>query len=189
MELHRDKILNYGFVVLSINGNIGRIKTTINSIKRNDKEKAFCTIVCNKNISTSDLQEIKSICPNSHKGKETITSLINKGMRKGCKEWNLFIIEGTVFRNGVIKKYARFIEKNTDILFPIVMEYDRDGRVINTHANFVDSVLNGLLIHGDTFKMVGNFGDNSLETEKILWATEAIKKGCKFKGVLGAKLI
>lgn len=189
MELHKNKSLSYGFVILSLHGDIGRIKTTLNSIKRNDREDAPCAVACAKDTSTAELKNIKAVCPNSHRGKDTITSLINKGMQKGHKEWNLILMEGTVLRRGIMDKYARFIESEKDILFPIIMEYDREGNVVNTHANFVDSVLNGLLMHHDTFKMMGAFGDNPLEIEKTLWATEAKEKGCKFKAILGTRLI
>jgi hypothetical protein len=189
MQLHRDKSLNYGFVILSPDRDIGRIKTTINSIKRNDDINASCVVACSQDTTAEEMKEIKEICSECHRGKNTITSLINKGMLKGHKEWNVIIIEGTVVRRGVMQKYARFVENEKDILFPIVMDYDREGNVVNTHANFIDSSINGLMMHQGTFKSIGAFGDNPLEIERLLWATEAMEKGCRFKAILGTKLI
>jgi len=176
-------------VILSPDRDIGRIKTTINSIKRNDDENAPCVVACAKDTTVAELKEMKEVCPNSHRGKDTITSLINKGMQKGHKGWNLIMVEGTVLRRGIMCKYARFVESEKDILFPIVMDYDREGNVVDTHANFVDSSINGLFMHYDTFKAVKPFGDNPLEIERVLWATDAREKGCQFKAVLGTKLI
>lgn len=189
MKLHTHKSLNYGFIILSPDRDIGRIKTTINSLKRHAPKDFSCVVTCPKNTKPDEFKEMKEICPSCHRGRNTITSLINKGMQKGHKEWNLIIIEGAVYRKGVAEKYMRFIETEKDILFPIVMDYDRSGNVINTHSNFMDSSINGLFMHYNTFKDIEPFGDNPLDIERLLWASEAIDKGYKFKAVLGTKII
>ena len=188
MQLHRFKTLNYGFVILSPDKNIGRIKTTINSLKRYGPKDYTCVVTCPKNTKPVEYQEIKTVCP-CHRGKNSITSLINKGLQKGHKEWNLFMFEGSVYKKGVAEKYMRFVESEKDILFPIVMDYDRRGNVVNTHSTFNDSSINGLFIHHNAFKEIEPFGDNPLEIERILWANEAIEKGYKFKAILGTKII
>ena len=189
MELHRNKSLSYGFVILSPDRDIGRIKTTLNSIKRNDIEDAPCVCACAKETTPAEIKEIKAECPNTHRGQTTITSLINKGMQKGHKEWNLIVVEGTVIRRGVMQRFARFVESEKDVLFPIVMDHDREGNVSAAHTSFVDSSINGLLMHFATFKKVGPFGNNDLTIERTLWATTAREHGCQFKAILGTKLL
>ena len=185
--MYQTKPMNFGFVILSPDHDVGRLKSTMNSI-RNRYLNIPCVCATGKDATTEDLKEMNEICP-AFRGGTTFTSLINKGMAKGHKEWNLIIVEGTIVRRGMEWKYSRFIENDLDILYPIVVDYDRDGKPIKLHISFDEAPLNGIFIHQKAFKLVGNFGDNPLEIEKLLWALDANKKGCKFKGILGAKMI
>ena len=77
------------------------------------------------------------------------------------------------------KKFSLFIERTTDILYPIA-----DGKY-----NFVDATLNGLCIHRDTWKRVGELGNsNPIEICKLLWGMQAMNQNCKFKAIIGTKI-
>lgn len=187
MELYKYKALSFGFIVISPEFNLGRLKSTTNSIKRNyPGASAICVLP--KHAKAADLKEYKELCP-TYKGNDTITSLINTGIDKGHKEWNLVIIEGSWMRQNIVPQFSKFVESTRDILFPISAEYDKAGKLARLNDNFVDGTINGILIHRDTFKEVGNFDNIQLEHSKILWAAKAIECGCRFKGVIGVKII
>jgi hypothetical protein len=184
---YKPKDINFGFVILSPEFNIGRIKTTFYSIKYRYPGISIICIVPSE-ATSAEIDEIKELCP-VHKGGKTITSLINMGMKKGNKEWNFLVMESTSVQGGLHYRYSKFMEDEKDVLFPVILEKDTQGKVCKLHISFIDASLNGLCIHQKTFKEVGNFGDNPLEIEKTLWATTAMKKGCRFKGLVGVRLL
>ena len=186
--MHQTKYLNFGFVILSPDHDLGRLKSTINSIKNRYSSEVTYVCATSKDATAEDIKEMNEVCPTFRAG-TTFTSLINKGMSKGHKEWNLIIVEGTIVKRGMQFKYSRFIESDLDVLYPIVVDYDRDGKPVKLHMSFDEAPLNGIFVHQKAFKLVGNFGNNSLEIEKLLWAVDANNKGCKFKGILGAKVL
>jgi len=181
------KDLNYGFVILSPDANYGRIATTIRSIRAGHGD---IPIVCavTKDTDAKQIEQIKKICP-VYKGKSHFTSLINIGMKNGHKEWNIIVIEGAIVPYKVIHKYSRFVEAETDILFPIMPDYDLNGKPIKLNSTFYDCSLNGLFIHFNTFKKIGNLTDNPLEISRVFWAYDAMSKGCQFKAILGIKIL
>jgi len=181
------KPLNTGFIVLASELNTGRLKSTRNSIWNNYGKETPITCVVPNNTSTIELKAAKELCP-IHKGKTTITSLINAGFKHGHKEWNILVMEGTWVKANIDKKYAYFLESEKDIFFPIVTDYDIQGKPVKIYNNFWDCSLNGLMIHQKTFKEVGDLADGSLEQSRLIWNAEAQEKGCKFKAILGAKL-
>ena len=118
------------------------------------------------------------ICP-VHRGRNTITSLINVGMDNSTSEWTLVVMAGAFLRNNLDRKYSYFVTSQKDILFPIV-----DGK-----TNFVDGTLNGIMVHRDTWKEIGQFSNQeSLSWCKLSWAMAAIEHGCCFKAILGAQI-
>lgn len=188
MELHRFKKLNFGFGILSPDQNVGAIMCTVRSIRNNYPEASVICAVT-RNATPSVVKEIGAICT-VYKGKDTITSLMNTAFRRGHKEWNLLIMEGAMVRSGIIKKYSLFVEEDTDVLFPIVMEHNRKGEPNIVLASFPEASLNGTFIHQKTFKAVGDFSDHdSIIDSKLWWSAQAIGKGSRLKAVLGTKLL
>lgn len=177
-KLYHPKTIEYGFVVICPNANIGQIKTTVNSIKCN-YQGSPCLCVLPETIHKDDLKEVGKLCK-STTGGDTITSLINAGMRSPpCSNWNFIVISGSWVRPNLNKKFAYFIETEKDILFPIV----------ERKTNFVEGTLNGILIHKKAFKEIGEFSnDNPLDICKMMWAIEAIEKGHKFKAIIGGSV-
>jgi hypothetical protein len=176
MQLYQCKTINSGFVIICPNSNIGQIKTTVNSIKHNYIGSKYICIVP-KRCHDCEVKEISNLCQ-THRGGDTITSLINEGLSKSpSDEWNFIIVGGSWVRGFLDKKYSYFIESEKDILFPIV----------NRKLNFVDGSINGILIHKKAFVDIGPFGnDNPLEICKLFWGIVAVEKGYRFKAVLGA---
>lgn len=174
-KLYRCKAIDYGFVIICPTANLGQIQTTVNSIKCNYPEAKYICVLPD-NTHKDDIKEINKLV-SSVVGGSTITSLINKGMSSPpCKNWNFLVIAGSWVRPRLERKFSSFIESEKDILFPIV----------DKKANFIEGTLNGILVHKKTFKEVGSFSnDNPLDICKIMWAMEAIDKGCKFKAVVG----
>ena len=172
------KDLDAGFIILCNEGNIGSLKHTVKSLNFRYENQPYIAVV-GKGTSTKNIKEMKEICP-VYKGKDTITSLINTGMRNTQQEWNLLLFEGSWLHGRELVRLSQFAEKETDVLFPIV----------NNVCDFTDGCMNGILINRKAFKLIGPFSDdNPLEICKLMWALEAKSKGCRLLGVLGPRII
>jgi hypothetical protein len=174
--------LDLSVIALCPEKNINGLKGTVRSVKHHffDRE-TIC--VTGKNATADEIKEMKAFCP-IHKGKDTITSLINVGMKKIKSEWGFIIYAGSYVRPFIEVKLCHFVDSLTDVLYPI----------IDRKMNFVDGSSNGILMSKTMFKEAGDFPDvnkagaNDFELAKLLWATNAIKHGCKFKGIVGLKV-
>lgn len=178
-----------GFVIISPEPNIARLKDTVRSIRMHFGEDA--NIVCSvcKGIKKDQLEEFKEVCA-SFRGGETVMSLINSGMKKsGGEGWRIFILEGARVPSGLEGRYRRWLEGDRDVLFPIVMSHDREGKPSVILATFEDSTLNGMMMHTSLFSEVGKFSDNPISVSKKFWGLDAEEKGAKFKAILGVKVI
>jgi hypothetical protein len=176
MQLYQYKPLDLGFVVLCPEPVVRALRVTANSIR--SRYQSPLVAVVPKGTKPEVIAEMKMICP-VVEGHETITSLINAGMTTAPSDWNLTVMSGTCVKDNLDKKYSLFIEDTTDILYAIV-----DGRY-----EFSDCSLNGIMIHRDTWNQIGPLcRKNPLSICKLMWAQEAIDKGCKLKGVIGVKM-
>lgn len=144
-----------------------------------------------KGTPVACMKEIKTLCP-AHKGKDTVLSLINTGMKRGHKEWNIFVREGSIVRKRIVEKYAPWVEDEKDVCYPIFVVRDRDGMPIKEEecSWFLDhpAQISGMLMHHKAFKEVGDFSDNPFDISRLWWAMDANDKGIKFKGILGTRL-
>ena len=188
MKLNIPIPLNVGFVILSPEPNIGRLKSTIRSIDRNYGKLTDRICVVAKKTPPSILNEMKTVCP-TIRGRDTITSLINTGIKRGHKSWNIVVMEGVGVTPNLHTKYANFYLDDKDVFFPIVPDYDRNDLPVRLNNNFVTATLNGLCVHQETFKKVGDFSDEeSIDLTKLKWAINAQNYGCRFKAILGARI-
>jgi hypothetical protein len=175
-----------GFVILAPEHNVARIKSTVKSIKANCGQPCLCVV--GDTTSKKEIQEIKEICP-CIKGKSTITSLINTGLSKGHPNWNIIVMEGVWIKPTVEKKYYRFQKDIKNIVYPVMIEFDRLGKVQKTYSHFYDCSLNGVMIHKKLFDEVGEFTDTeTLENARILWASAALEKQAKLNGIAGIRI-
>jgi hypothetical protein len=171
------KDLDVGFIIICADSNTSLLKGTAKSIKNRYSGHPYIGVV-EQGTSKEEINDLKEICP-IYKGKKTITSLINTGMRNGNKEWNLIVIAGSWLVGTEVKRFSHFVENEKDILFPII---DQIG-------DFERGSINGILLHKKTFKEVGPLSDNNpLHLCKRIWALDAAAKGCKFKAILGPKI-
>ena len=178
--------LDLSVVVLCPERNMGGLKGTVGSVKHHFYEGRDVICVTAGNATAEEVKEMKTFCP-TYKGKDTITSLINVGMKKIKTEWGFLVYAGSCVRPYLERKLYYFVDSPKDILFPIV---DRK-------MNFVEGSSNGILINKATFKEVGDFpegvmykaGSNDFELAKLLWTIDAMKCGCKFKGIVGLRII
>ena len=177
-DLYKYKDLKFGFVVLCPNMNTGHLRNTISSIDIYYPD-AKTVIILPSDCNKDDFDSISKL-KKTYKGGKTVASMINKGMEHGFPEWNFLLFSKGWIRNRVDIKYSYFIENEMDILFPI----------INRKLTFDKfDINNGLFMNKKSFKEIGDFPDmNSLDLSKMIWATNAITKGCKFKGIVGGKL-
>lgn len=178
-----------GFVIVSPDPNIARLKDTVRSIRSqfDDGAKIVCS-VC-KGVKKDSLAEFNEVCP-SFRGGETVMSLINSGIKKsGGPGWRMVVVEGARVPKDFESRYRRWIDSDRDVLFPIVMNHDMEGRPLSILATFEDSTLNGLLMHTSLFAEVGNFSDNPICVSKKFWGMDAEERGARFKAVLGVKII
>ncbi len=182
------KELSFGFVILSPEHNIGRVQGTVRSIRNRYKESVPISCVVGEDTKPSELKELKAVCPTT-RGKKTITSLLNAGIKRGHNAWNILVIEGAIVRPKLDQKYFYWVEGEKDILFPIVVDYNRDGMPVKIYRDFNEASLNGICIHQKTFKEVGDFTENPLQRSKEYWSYEASSQGCRFIAILGAKML
>lgn len=174
------------FVILSPEPNIGRLKCTVRSIKNNHQKNSDIICSVEKNIKKPQLEEMNQVCK-TFRGGSTITSMINKGMKES-QGWSMIIMEGAYLQKGVESRYARWIESEKDIIFPIVMNHDRFGNPSKILYSFDECTLNGLMMNKNFFFEVGKLTENPLRVSRKFWALDAIDKGAKFKAVLGVKI-
>lgn len=177
--------MDVGFVILCPDKNTSGLKLTISSIVTYfDKNSNYLAVV-SEDVPTSDLKQMKEICT-VHKAKNTITSLINLGMKKLKSQWAFLMFSGSRVQPYAAKKLTMFTKSDKDVLFPVV---DRKW-------DFVEGSFNGVLVNSSFFHEVGDFPDttfektgmNDFELAKLLWALDALKKGAVFKGIVGMKM-
>lgn len=177
--------MDVGFLILSPDRNIAGLKNTIGSIKLRSYNRD-CVCVVGEDASTKDVKEMKELCP-TFKGKDTITSLINTGMKKIKNDWVCMLFGGTRVPSVIEKKLEAACKLENEIIYPLV----------ENKYNFVEGCFNGVVINNKFFQKVGDFptstmkkfGLNDFEFVKMLWASDALEKGAVFKGVLGIRII
>lgn len=171
------KNIDFGFVILCPEKNLNGLKSTAKTIKYFHNRPVLAVVP--KETTKEELKSFNEFCP-THKGGNTITSLINKGIDTIETPWATTIMAGVSVRARTCKKYHYFLENENDILF----------QVLDRKYSFDECSLNGLMISKKAFKDVGSFDEKeSLEECKLLWALEAIQKGYKFKAIVGAKIL
>lgn len=174
-----------GFVILCPDRSIGGLRNTVNSIRSIIPESnILCTV--GNDVNSEELITMNNICP-TLQAEDTITSLINLGLKEAKPDWNMLLFAGSFVRLGIYKKFDLFAKDEKDILFPVV----------NNKIDFVEGSMNGIILHKNTFKLVGDFntssmqklGSNELEMIKLFWAMSAVEHGCRFKAIVGMKVI
>lgn len=177
--------MDVGFVILSPDRNIAGLRNTIGSIKLRSYDREYICVVGN-NADTKDIKEMKEYCP-TFKGKDTITSLINTGIKKTKNEWACIVFGGSRIPNYLERKWSVFAKESNHVLFPVV----------ENKNDFVQGCFNGVLINCNFFKKVGEFptitmqknGMNDFEFAKLMWASDAVDHGAIFKGIVGMRVI
>ena len=179
--------LDFSFLVLCPEYQIGTLRTTVNSIKAINK-KANITGVIRNTIPQKDAEEIKTIC-NYLVGGESFISILNIGLKNAFEGWNSIVIGGTIVSHQYVNKMSLFIENENDILYPLAPEKDMHGKIKKVNDNFIDGTLNGALIHKTAISKLPEFEEGVLEVSKTFWSAEARDAGMKFKAILGARII
>lgn len=177
MKLYQHKKLDFGFVILCSERAVKLLQCTANSVRK--RYPGVDYICCTDDTAKPrDIKEMKEICP-TFKGKDTFSSLINVGIKNSKSDWNFIVFAGSTVPSKLDLRYFYFIESEKDILFPVV----------ERKWDFVSGTLNGILVHKETFKSIGNIeNEGSLEFVKTMWACKAIEKGCRFKAVANIKI-
>lgn len=174
-EFYRPKNIDCTFVVLAPDGNPSLLKSTVASVRCNYGNP--CLAVAPELSHADQLAECERVGP-LVLGGDTVTSLVNAGLRAATTEWSVLAISGVWARPGLIRRYSCFIKDRFDVLYPVGF-----GR-----SEFTTSSLNGLMIHNRTFAEVGDFATQvSFDLCRLLWASDAVDRGCRFQGMAGAK--
>ena len=176
--------MDLGFIILCPDKSVVGLRNTLISINYNSYNREILAVV-GDDASAAELKSMKEICP-VYKGKNTITSLINVGIRKCDHDWVFIMFSGSRIKPYLEKKIDQFIKTDKDILFPVSEnEYD-----------FMSSPLNGVIINKKFFQEIGDFSDIAIEKEgtndfelaKLFWCLEAMKHKAVFKGIAGMKI-
>lgn len=177
--------VDLGFIILCPDRNTGGVKNTCGSIRHHSYNRDVICIV-GSDATKKEIEEMNEMCP-TYKGKDTITSLVNKGFYHLKHEWGLLLFAGSRIQPFLERKISTFINSTQDILYPIDIN----------HLDFVSTSFNGVIINKNFFKEVGKFPESKMEKDnmndfefvKMLWAVDALEKGAKLKGILGIKII
>ncbi len=176
MRLYEYKKLDLGFVVLCPEPSISALQVTVNGLRTRYDSPVIAVVP--GDTMPEMVSYMGKICP-VFQGQDTVTSLINAGFNHMPSEWGMTIMAGTRVIDNVDVRYSYFVEDTSDVLYAIV-----DG-----FYEFPDCSLNGIMVHRDTWKKVGHFcPTNVLPVCKLLWAQEAIDRGCKLKAVMGVRM-
>jgi len=169
-QIYKEKEIDIGFVVLDLHSESNRTISCIGSYFAN----STCVLVLSKK-QKSDYKNI------TYADDDEKLSFFNAGIKKlPCKNWNFFIFGGTIIKPSVLWKLSCFIENHKNILFP----------VIDRKTKFLQSSLNGLLIHKKALQEIGPFSKKyKHDSSKLLWYATAAEKGYDFRAIVGAKLI
>jgi hypothetical protein len=172
-----EKKLKTCFIILAPEHSLNLIKDTANSIKYHYPDLPFSTVV-DSSATKEFVLSIKSVCP-VYKANETISSMINVGMRHASGDWVFLIFAGTNVRPKLDSKFAFYVDDDKDILYPVA----------DNKYNFIDATLNGLFINKKTFRDTGELEESgNLNIVKTVWASNALEKGCRFKAIVGSKM-
>jgi DNA gyrase/topoisomerase IV subunit A len=164
------------FIILNPENNPTALRNTTKTISDYySKCKTLC--VLGTKLELEENQKYAEVV----QGGNTMTSLIDKGVSHIKTDWGFVIIAGTRIKPNNLHKYEYFCRDNKDILYPVV----------ERKFAFDEASINGILMHRQTIKDVGLFGDNnhSIKLVKLLWALTAIEKGYHFKAIVGGRLV
>lgn len=176
--------MDVGIIILCPDMDAMSLRNTVKSISYHPNERE-CIAVVPKTINVKTIKNYKEYCQ-TYKGGDTITSLVNVGMKRLKHDWGFIVFAGSRVSRFVDRKWDAFVKSDKDILYPIVEK----------KCDFVSGSFNGVLINQSFFKEVGEFTSepiekpqfNDFEFSKLLWATDAIEKEASFKGIIGMKV-
>jgi len=177
--------MDVGFIVLCPDRNTASLKNTVGSVRYHTSDRE-CIAVVPKGTVAKELKEFKEICE-TYKGQDTITSLVNTGMKKTKHEWACLVFGGSRIFPYTERRFLPWIKTDKDVIYPVVEH----------KFGFVEASFNGVVINKNFFEEVGDFptaamqkeGLNDFEFAKLLWALDAMDKGAKFKGIVGLRII
>lgn len=173
------KNLDFGFMLLCPDMNPDVFSNTFKSLKKSHPE---CPIigVAPSCIGADILKKLKAICDVFKSKENTITSMMNTGLRNVPSEWGIFIMSGSWVNKNITHKISKFIDNYSDIVFPI---FDKI-------TDFRRGAINGLCINRKVFKKVGPFAEiGAIDKCKEEWSIYAYGLcDSKFKAVLGVEI-
>ena len=178
--------MDVGFIILCPDRNPGGLKNSVGSIAFHSYQRESICVVGN-DANDADIKMLGKHCP-VVQGEETLTSLINKGMKANKHEWGFIIFSGSRIPAFLERKIDYFAKSEKEVLYPVLDQQRTD---------FISGSFNGVMIHSKLFKEIGDFpsfkarkdGLNDFELAKTFWALDAITAGAKFKGIVGLRII
>jgi hypothetical protein len=163
-------------LVLNPDSNHTALQITTRTIASHFPE---CSVVCavSKDDELAENKRFAEVV----QGGNTITSLIDAGVKHCKTKWCFIVTAGTYLRRHHLRKYDLFCRGEKEILYPVV----------DKKYAFDEATINGILIPKKAIEEVGNFGDNnrSIQLVKMLWAIQALEHGYCFRALVGARLI
>lgn len=172
--------LDLGVIILCPDRKEASLKITVSSVKYHLYNRDVISVVGN-DASPHDFKKFKELCP-TYKGRETLASLINTGFKRLEHEWGLLIFAGGRFCQFTERKFY-FAQDEKDILFPVV----------DINRSFLNASLDGVLINKKTFDAIGDWPEytheNGFDDSKLVWTAGAQEYGCKFKAIVGLRII
>lgn len=169
-QIYKEKEIDVGFIILDLYSESNK---TINCIR-----SYFADSTCVLVLSKKQKSDYKNIV---YAQDDEKLSFFNAAIKKPpSKNWNFFIFGGTIVKPSVLGKLSCFVENYKNVLFP----------VLDRKTKFLQSSLNGLLIHKKALQEIGSFSKKyKHDSSKLLWYATAVEKGYDFRAIVGARLI
>lgn len=166
------------FAVLCPDNNIGMLRSSRSSIAAYHPTSPILAVTSKQTVK-ADVAEMETFCP-TYRGGNTISSLLDEGLKRAKTPWVIFFVAGNWYKPGVFRRLKCSIKSEHDILFPVI-----DRKWV-----FDEATIHCLTMPKQAGKDVGVFGDTSLSLQecKLLWAVGAIEKGYQFKGLVGVPI-
>ena len=169
--------MDVGVLVLCPEIKRGDLKHTCCSAKRNLYNRSLHCVVP-KATKQKEFAYLKEVCPSISRGQNSITSLINSGLKKIKNEWVFVAWSGSSIKPFTEHKF-KYADNENVLIFPVFDQYH----------NFIDAPFNGILFNKRFFSKVGEFEEfEDFEESKIFWAHRFIQMGGCLKGVVGLRL-
>lgn len=169
----------FGFVIICLDHDVKKLNNTLRSIKNvYPNHPCICSYIKNSNKEINAQFKMINGCDFVSKS-NTLSGLINSGIKASLMEWNFLIESGKILKSGFYEKYKKFIINEKDILYHS-----------KKRAMFFDECdISGMFFSKSAMGLIGNWIECAdQETVRLFWIGNGLEQGFKFKGIVNVSI-